>query len=164
MAKYRFGFVSNSSSSSFVVIHDNPLLDFVHGDKEISYPTHWKDRTIEIGPDNEDFKYCKTSFQWENEKTYNTLSKIAWATLQAYYAKNNEYFEMIRQAIIDVTEATDVVFNLDKINDWNSDWNIDHQSTIPEDKEQEIIFKDLDTLKKFLFHTRSYIQGGNDNE
>jgi len=133
--KIRNGFVSNSSSSSFIVI----------GRSGVFGKAFAIDDTIVVDDDYE--------FGWDFI-TYNDVEdRIAWAWLQAQYADKPKLFEMIEQAVFEVTGK-----KLDCRADINRESYIDHQSVDEGD-----IFTSMDNLKSFIFDKESYIRTGNDN-
>ena len=145
--KVRKGFVSNSSSSSFVIISSNNLYDYrVYGD-------------YIIGDDGE----CE--FGWDVETYSDIPSKINFAYMQAMYVKHNEWLNMLTCAIVNHTGCDNVRSNLTI--DWKDKEKrqgyIDHQSASTEGENTEI-FESIETLTNFLFSPHSYIETGNDND
>ena len=146
--KIRNGFVSNSSSSSFVVVGN--VVD----------PTLYKSLTDDvyfIGRNGE------IEFGWE-ECIYRGLDTlINFAYLQA--EGNRKWEEMLFNVIKEYTGASDILINLtssyNNVDDMRQGY-IDHQSHSSEGSNTEI-FDDEETLKRFLFSSESYIQGDNDN-
>jgi hypothetical protein len=150
--KIRNGFVSNSSSSSFIVINSN----------FIKIPSIYEGTPIIIGESGE------TEFGWQTEKYFDFESKLNFCYLQAMYAyerSDNDYFDMIDRILKDVLKCTYVEnhitykYNLD---DPDMIWGyIDHGSAYPKNIE---MFDSDESLYNFLFSIESYIQNGNDNE
>lgn len=164
--KIRHGFVSNSSSSSFVVIGKGDLEMEGRHKGEV-----W---------DSSDFG--ETEFGWQNERYDDVHSKVNFAVIQAQYLDetepdlSEEWLNMIREVIMEHTGATGVVFFDRVVEEYEHDGEthqyidfkdddvyIDHQSASYEDQNCSM-FQDKDTLKRFLFSRHSYIQCGNDNE
>lgn len=146
--KIRNGFVSNSSSSSFIVINGRgqlslPLLKSM-GDKYGVY---------HIGENGH------TDFGWEQTKYSDTDSKINFAYLQAAryvnLDKSIEWLSMLNDSIKRNTGATAVMPMYDQ-------GYIDHQSCASEGSNTEM-FNSPGALDDFLFGEGSYIQGDNDN-
>lgn len=146
--KIRQGFVSNSSSSSFVVMGyaKNPL-----------YKDSYEGRTLMVGEEGE------TEFGWQNTKYTGFQTKLNFAYLQALYAKREDWVQLLEKVVQDYTKASSIVWKLSI--DWDSELRgyIDHQSSAAEGSNTEI-FDSEETLSVFLFSDMSYIQGGNDND
>jgi hypothetical protein len=88
-------------------------------------------------------------FGWEQETYYFAESKADYC---AQYAHDDpELCQMLKEVIMEVTGATDVII---EVNGY-----IDHQSfDVP-----ARAFKDKDTLKDFIFNPDSYFETDNDN-
>ena len=146
--KIRAGFVSNSSSCSFLVLSDNS--------KTWLEPNWGKVLTIT----NED---GESEFGWQNVKYHDFYSKAIFAYLLA-------------QGLPTGSQRADALFVLDRTIKNNSkvdtiEWEInlykayiDHGSTIEERPENGKIFKSEEKMRLFLFNDSSYIQNCNDNE
>lgn len=150
MAKVRKGFVSNSSSSSFVVIGTGKL-------EKIEV-----DRELVVGHSG------TTEFGWDETQYSGMWSLINFAYLQT--DGRPEWLEMLETVIKEHLGCSSIVW---LINSGYGDlpdtphggyvWGyIDHQSSACEGENTEI-FENADILKRFLFSRDSYIQGGNDN-
>lgn len=141
MAKSRLGFVSNSSSSSFVVIGRKPFTNL---------PTE-----VILG------EHGTTEFGWEIKNHTDFYSRLQWAYLQAEHTSNEEWHEMITDALD--SEGITITGNI-----MNDEWDkpgkvyayIDHQSVGGRNSE---IFDSLGELKQFLFAPDSYVHTDNDN-
>ena len=148
--KIRKGFVSNSSSSSFIVIGDGPL-------KELKI-----DGTVIIG------QHGETEFGWENTVYDGVWSRINFAYLQA--VDRSEWLEMLEDILKEHLGCTEIVYLINTSYDEKPDSEhgpyvrgyIDHQSAACEGSNTEM-FESKEKLKQFLFCADSYIQGGNDN-
>lgn len=156
--KVRIGFVSNSSSSSFVVVSDG-ILD---QETEDAFIESIRKKHVKFVPFQNGAE-CK--FGWE-EKEYNDVdTKLNWAFLQAYYAKkqmaNEKPLALLRLLFkchrIDIDECA-----LDKAVDSDLAY-IDHQSCCYESERHLDIFKSSVKLRSFLFDSRSRLVTGNDN-
>lgn len=147
--KVRHGFVSNSSSSSFIVIEHGPLNEpFI----EEKYDTF-------VGGE-----YGETEFGWQDETYHDAHSKINFAYLQA--ENNPAWLAMLETVIKEHLDVSNVEWKLTaEYNAKNGKkWAyIDHQSAACEGQNTEM-FENEHVLKAFLFNTNSYIKNGNDND
>jgi hypothetical protein len=154
--KKRIGFVSNSSSSSFVVIDTKKGYDTIKG---LSY---------EVGKEGE------SEFGWGIIDIKDIHSRINFAYLQTLEVGNveqgNKWKQMLESAIKENSNVKEIEYLIDidhirgeggvgKDKIWGY---IDHQSSALEDENTEI-FKNKDTLKDFIFGKGSYIHLDNDN-
>jgi hypothetical protein len=162
--KYRNGFVSNSSSSSYVVI-----------DASKGYEKYdMSGKTLVINAN-----LGETDFGWGPEIIRDVGSRINFAYLQAEYAERKYssregehnkasslvYLSMLEAAIKEHTLAQDIRVGISSkyplptgmVNGY-----IDHQSCAAEGENLEI-FKDHNTLRDFLFGLGSQIVLDNDN-
>lgn len=157
--KTRLGFVSNSSSSSFIVISDT-------GDMERFNLHHfmweeYSDNTLIIGGVGE------TEFGWQREQYNDVNDKINFAWIQAKYLEDmgkSEPMELLMRVLKEYTESSEVksVMSI-SYDDDKKIWSyIDHESAAPGGNNIEM-FDNEDKLKAFLFNPRSYIQNENDN-
>lgn len=147
--KIREGFISNSSSSCFVVVSNNgnyhrPSLEINNG-------------TLIIGD------HGNMEFGWEFEKFYGFWDKVNWAVMQAHYSNMSEQrIAMIKKVIMDAyPEVKEIDIRLKSDDDGGDRYSgyIDHQSV----GESEEIFDNESILRNFIFGANSYVQGGNDN-
>ena len=164
--KIRNGFVSNSSSSSFVIIKDGTLDQKGH--------IKIKNNILNINGE-----YGTLEFGWERKEYKNVYSKINFAYLQTEYSLT-EYDYKLKKIVkskngkkrLDMLEKVIKEELNVKVIKWGitTDWvskdkisgYIDHQSNAFEGKNIEI-FDSPEILKQFLFSSHSYIQGDNDN-
>jgi len=149
--KVRVGFVSNSSSSSFVV----------SGPGELILENTLVGKIYVIGANG------KREFGWERERTFDFDSKVNWAAMQAMYSPDDLLemkMYMLENVIKEHMGAAHVDISL-QIDDYDKPGYgyIDHQSTSSEDDSFLEIFESEQQLKEFLFCPKNYIQGGNDN-
>lgn len=182
--KLRCDFVSNSSSSSFIVFQDTMKNEHeLNAIKERFYSiVGTKDEPIYgsrvMLPD----PYIgEVEFGWD-WKVYRSIGdKLNFAALQVAYSFGTKYlnrFDMFYSVLSEIFDdinmfmfyiAPDIKsmemyyrFKRKEDEKYSDIPYIDHQSCATENKNIEI-FKDKETLKKFIL-TDSYIQGGNDNE
>jgi hypothetical protein len=141
--KIRNGFVSNSSSSSFVVID---------GSGEMRVPSVDETGTYIVGASGE------TEFGWGPNSIFDTASRINFAYLQCLYSRKygKQWLNMFENVLKDYMGVTDIVYLLD------DNAYIDHQSSAEEGANTEI-FDDEETLASFLFGKNSRIELDNDN-
>lgn len=154
--KIRNGFVSNSSSSSFIIIGS--------GNYEIP-----------IGYDGEDFvidhKLGKHQYGWEDEVSRSFGSKVCFAYIQALYLDygmcidilNTKHLDMLDKVLYENLNCSNIILKLSISSDDNNWSYIDHQSAATDGENIEM-FNSEDLLFDFLFSRDSYIQTGNDNE
>ena len=147
--KQRKGFVSNSSSSSFIVIAEGALTPYKQ--------EHGSDEFIVSGDIGE------TEFGWQEETYYDTGSKIIFAYFQAMgdqtliamlekVLKEHSGFDIITWNITDSYEEEER---------GGKDWGyVDHQSLGQGNAE---MYENEHRLKQFLFCDESYINNDNDN-
>lgn len=142
--KIRNGFVSNSSSSSFVVI------DAKNG---YSIPLRLQSPIVYI-----DNRFGTSEFGWGSETIEDGCSRIIFAYLQIYYDDNNEqWLEMLEEVIKENTPVKEIVWKI------NTEYAyIDHQSNAAEGQNTEI-FDSKERLKDFIFGKDSKIVLDNDN-
>ena len=149
--KIRQGFVSNSSSSSFIVIIDKEITPTRECLGQVVYPG-------ELG---------ETEFGWQRKTYHDMWSKMNFAYLQAlykaHYTEDNNWAERLDKVVKEHLGAS-VVWSISEEYDTpeNFTWGyIDHESACPDNCE---MFDSDEKLKSFLFNEESYIQNQNDNE
>lgn len=139
--KIRKGFVSNSSSSSFIVIS--------HNEKTLQKVDYSNLETLVIDLDFENYEYG-----WDFEHYDYYGDKIIFAYLQAKYVESNhpEWLIMLDNVIKEFTGVKNIEWKISL-----DDAYIDHQSTSYEGENIEM-FESEDDLKAFLFNTNSFIK------
>ena len=153
--KIRISFVSNSSSSSFVVV--DPAGSYndlpIHGSE---------DEAFSIG------KHGETEFGWGPDVIIDADSRVNFAYLQTLYTNEetrNKWQTMIQHALwryIGTKEMTSLLSLEYKIPEGMKWGYIDHQSNAGEGENIEI-FEDQNILEKFLFGEHSKIVLDNNN-
>lgn len=137
MSKFRSGWVSNSSSSSFIVIGSAPIIiPEVTGDK-LHVPAEFEG---------------ETDFGWGPAKHKDLGSRINFSYLQA--EDHAPYLDMLEEVL---KESFDI-----QIISWKVHGYIDHASSAREGMNIEM-FESKETLKQFLFAPDSIIHEDNDN-
>jgi len=147
--KVRQNFVSNSSSSSFIVIGNSGTYEKVHSNENDEYI---------FGQDGE------TEFGWTPQDITDIDSRINFCKIQSTYL-DGKYDDVIEQVIRKNSSVQ--TFNNCMSPDWDYDSSqkysyIDHQSAAIEGQNLEM-FESESTLEKFIFDSGSYIHTDNDN-
>jgi hypothetical protein len=145
--KIRTGFVSNSSSSSFIVI-----------DRKANTFPDWED-TLTV-----DYNFGNTEFGWGPDVLYNVEDRVIFAYLQTLYLNAVQYQAMLEKVIKDNTKVTNIEWKIGLDMDYNyhNYAYIDHQSNANEGENLEM-FESESALTSFLFGTNSKIVLDNDN-
>jgi hypothetical protein len=150
MAKTRFGFISNSSSSSFIVISNRGNYGF---------PDWYKGKEFVV-----DNNTGETGFGWGPRTYCDFGSKLIFAYFQAEMINKTEWINLLEEVVKEGTGASSIVWKVSTNDEWDSPDHgyIDHQSASIEYRNIEM-FDSKETLKDFLFNSQSYIELDNDN-
>lgn len=157
--KIRNDFVSNSSSSSFIVI-----ADIVGKTEDLS--VYNEDGDFIVPNEN----IGKNQFGWEFETTSDFFSKLNFCAMQCFYSDGHcdEWFDMLKRVVKDnyklnIKMVDPIYYDAEKkYKDLPDNMYIDHQSASSEGQNIKM-FTNEDTLLRFLSNTDSRIEGGNDN-
>ena len=147
--KIRNGFVSNSSSSSFIVISSDGCDD-LRLNKVID------NNTLVV-----DLSLGNSEFGWDKDTYFDVGSKLIFSYLQTQYA--GKYLDMLESVVKDFCGCKHIKWNISD-NYESGGWGyIDHQSSAVEGQNMEM-FENEQVLRNFLFDNNSYIETGNDND
>ncbi len=158
--KIRSGFVSNSSSSSFIVINQSGV------DESHQLRKQYESKGITtLVVDGE---LGHTKFGWQSEEYNNFGSKLIFAYLQAHYmielGDGKRWLSMIEEVVKEKLGVNEIVWNI--TTEYNDDGKtrayIVHRSASHEGSNTKM-FDDKKSLELFLFNTYSYIETVNDN-
>lgn len=144
--KLRTDFVTNSSSSSFIVVK---MSDF----KNYKNKFIRESKKYVIGESGE------LSFGWGIEKHTDFDTKVNWLALIAHY--NDLSTEFLEAAIKELTGCSSIITDAFYKAIDDGDAYIDHQSS--DDPESIFVLKNYDILIKFLGNDESYVWVDNDN-
>ena len=154
--KTRQGFVSNSSSSSFVILGYQAGQEWTVERMKDYYTGE---------PLVVDYDFGYTEFGWGPDKITGFQSKVIFAYLQYLYVKDThpEWLTMLEKVLKDNLGITTIewVINTEMSTDSGFAY-IDHQSASSEGENTEI-FDNVEQLTRFIFNEGSYIVLDNDN-
>lgn len=191
--KVRSGFVSNSSSSSFIVPIINDIKDFDYSNLrsyfDVKDTYRYDSKIIKSYYINLPIPTGHKDFEWEIDTYSDFVDKLNYLLIQIeslddssrikYNVKST--FEKALQSICEkaygLSNEDDYTFEMkidynylkyDSIYNWSDVFNIDHQSTWQEksdyvEKYFSVNKPDENLIENYLIGN-SYIQGGNDNE
>jgi hypothetical protein len=161
--KIRSGFVSNSSSSSFIVIKNGGSLDIPYN--KVDYGVLDVPETFE----------GKCQFGWERETSNDIGSKINFCYIQAQYFESDDaltekalhaigessnlHMTMLEEVLKETLKVHEINWNIDLT---SNNFYIDHQSSAVEGENLEM-FESKEALRDFIFCPDSEIHTDNDN-
>lgn len=150
--KTRNGFISNSSSTSFVITKEDKKIN----DKILPFE-------LVIG------EFGQTEFGWQQEIYKDIYSKINFAYLQAMDISqtnriiSKEWLEMLYEVLKKHGAINITSIITDRWDEEDGTFGyIDHQSSASEGQNTEIFDSEKD-LEAFIFGEKSYIHCDNDN-
>lgn len=143
--KIRQGFVSNSSSSSFIVIGDNINRS-----------------NMNLGQLNYSMFDGESDFGWQEEIYTSIYDKLNWAILIQNAHSNYKNVHAIQDFIYEALLPYGITFlsNIDEIEALLESGNIDHQSF---ESENASMWDNHTKMAQWLLSSDSYIKNGNDN-
>lgn len=152
--KIRDGYVSNSSSSSFVVLG----IDSYNELSEKNFFDSIKTVGYEL------FAEGCCEFGWQVEEYFDSHSKLNWALLQAECARSQGVIRPMN-LLVEIFKQHGVDLNWRLVSEASNNRSayIDHQSLCTIDTDNCEIFNDEKTLRLFLFGSNSYVRNDNDN-
>ncbi len=155
--KKRINFVSNSSSSSYVVIPEE--INACH----INNAYNKIAQCFMFCVDSSDWDGLldgEIKFDWQWKKYFDFESKWNWLVLQAYYG-GQSYMNKIDSYLKLINSKVHLNWNKIEYAVQDNDIYIDHQSI-----DAEETFKKVENIGigEFLLNEKCYIQNGNDNE
>jgi len=148
--KIKLSFVSNSSSTSFIVIKKDNLKTWLP--------------CLENNVLVVDSSFGTTEFGWGPAVIDDIESKIIFSYLQTLYSENNEHKQLLDNLLKDYGNIDRIIWKIK--NDHNSDYDyphvgyIDHESQYPNNSQ---MFLNKEALRDFIFGKNSYIYLDNDN-
>lgn len=163
--KERLGYVSNSSSSSFIVISTDPVKqEYIDSTKTLLKTISWdyKDNIIML-PNKEG----EMQFGWQHEEYHGIIDKLNFCAIQICYLKRDnddrweQYFEMLRDVVYS-NFSVNIDIKWFEEDEYCTDYYIDHQSSAEEGQNIEM-FADEGKLEDFICNPKSHIFNSNDN-
>lgn len=189
--KERTDYVSNSSSSSFIVISDAAEFDESTSISERYVKNHSDEWNGYSFPNNA-FRH---TFGWENEITDSFEGKLNFIGIQLLYilimklngsktpycrvdpqTDFDKYYSMVKKVCLEKfgfhvelnTQQINMSLKADENGKYSPSFHldygtyIDHQSSVEEGSCMDM-FQSEDALHNFLANSKSYVEGGNDN-
>lgn len=162
--KTRIGFVSNSSSSSYVVVPKSVVEEYeknresrdIRSFNQLKLLFAFSGEVKGVGL----FDSGEKNFGWQVVRYHDLESKWNWLVLQAYYDGSKAYLSTIENFLSKVNHNlkinwADVDEQVEKFNAYIDHQSIDAQATFAEVKAIGI--------DEFLVNENCFIQNGNDN-
>ena len=148
--KIRHGWVSNSSSSSFMIIGSGPKAKIALNEDVLRVPENFGG---------------VTEFGWEPKDIWDFGSRINWSYLQALYSGNRDFMDTLERVLKRELNVVSIEWNLsddyELTHAGKITWAyIDHQSIGGNNLQ---MFDSEASLVQFLFNNGSYIHTDNDN-
>lgn len=164
--KIRVGFVSNSSSLSYVVIGSGDILK-----PTCEYYTDDAGRLAING------KLATGKFGWGPDIIKGWEEMLAFAYMQVYYSNNDAWLQMLDSVVRAHLNISGISWPYSETSDSKKTvhieqvarlelpdgWYIDHQSNASEYMNTEI-FDSEDALRRFIFAEDSHVVLDNDNK
>ena len=153
--KLRANFVSNSSSSSYVVVpenyHSNINDDYARLKVAFEFSENYEDW--------DGFLDGETCFGWQEQEYHDFESKWNWLVLQAFYG-GQKYIEIINDFLSSISNRIELNWSSVEDAENNANAYIDHQSI-----DAQRTFDEIEPIgiSNFLLDSQCYIQNGNDN-
>jgi hypothetical protein len=158
-------FVSNSSSSNFIIIDNVGKHIMPEFHREL-----FDEKSIHI-PQTFSGHY---QFGWDPIEYNSFGDRLNWAALCALYCPEKPYREMLTEVLQEDFDVDKIYINFDLEDEEIDDpapyelfhkvhGYIDHQSSPLENPEASDMFASRDILRNWLYGENSGIQGGNDN-
>lgn len=175
--KIRFDFVTNSSSSQFMVYTKTSLSEELEDKIERhGYFVNLArqavgsimEEYVDLGGVKQKYytldldSFAQTEFGWECVEYKNFWDKLSWSVLQIRHTHQQSDADELESKLIEV--ANEVMCELDpqiRIDSFKNEGYIDHQSVGFEELRQA--FKNMDSLRAWLLDETNYVQGDNDN-
>ena len=173
--KTRYGYVSNSSSSSFVMVQEKAVkaMRERQGELDVSYLKELFSKAIEEYDTAHEGKWIGLfddgvkEFGWDVKSYFDEETKWNWLVMQAYYGGNewdmhrtDEYRVRLEDYLHDL--GFDVSIDWDGIAKMEDDCDayIDHQSI---DSEETFDTVDRLGISEFLLSQEAFVHTDNDN-
>ena len=163
--KTRIGFVSNSSSSSYVVVPKSVVQEYEKNRESRDIKSFNRLKLLFAFSGEEKwsglFDSGEKNFEWQVVRYHDLESKWNWLVLQAYYSGSNAYLSIIENFLSEVNRNlkinwADVDEQVEKFNA-----GIDHQSVDAQATFAEVGAIGID---EFLVNENCFIQNSNDNQ
>lgn len=155
--KFRNGFVSNSSSSSFIVIDAPSYLPFCSDEEHLVIDRDFGTYEFGWGPEDVKDMGARVIFSYvQATETKVELDPLLEQALTVTRKDHNLLLDMLEEVIKENSNVKTIEWDL------SDDAYIDHQSHGNEGFNMEM-FESKQSLKDFIFGSKSYIHLDNDN-